>query len=213
MVSVKVTVFGANGGIGKHVVSQLLAARHIVAAVVRSGRAGEVPGAHLTEVPSLNDHELLVQVIAGADAVISTIGPRQSSDGPVASLATAAILRAMVEAGSSRIIAISATPVAETANTDGPVLRYLLVPLIRSLLAEHYLDLARMEGMMAGTRLHWTAIRPPRLTNGPLTGRYRTRMDANVPNGFRISRADAAHAMIAAATDPSTSGHAVSCAY
>jgi putative NADH-flavin reductase len=160
-------------------------------------------------VPGLGEPAPLRATVHGADAVISAVGPRRRRDGPVSSTATHAIIEAMRETGVRRLVAVSATPVIPADRGDGILLRFVLQPIVRAILADHYLDLARMEGMMAGSGLDCTAIRPPRLDDGPLTGTYRTRIDANVPHGYLISRADVAHAMIATAADATTIGHAI----
>ena len=63
---------------------------------------------------------------------------------------------------------------------------------------ERYADLARMEDVLRASDLDWTIFRPPRLTNGRLTGAYRTAVGRNLRGGALISRADVAHAMLAA---------------
>jgi hypothetical protein len=52
-----------------------------------------------------------------------------------------------------------------------------------------------MEGEIRRSKTAWTVVRPPKLVNKPLTGRYRTVVGGNVPRGYSISRADTAHAM------------------
>lgn len=205
----KITVFGVTGGIGRCVVGQLLDAGHEVTAVLRRGKAYDGRRARLAVVPGLDDPAHLRSAVAGADAVVSAVGPRSIGDGPVASTATRAILRAMAETGVSRIVAVSATPVVPATREDGSLLRFILLPLIRTILPGLYLDLARMEGMLDGSGLEWTAVRPPRLSSGPLTGTYRSRIGGNVPRGYLISRADVAHAMIAALGNPATVNNAV----
>jgi hypothetical protein len=71
-------------------------------------------------------------------------------------------------------------------------------------LCDLYIDLARMEGEIEQSELDWTVIRPPRLVDGPLTGAYRSVIGGNVPNGFVISRADTAHAMVSALGNAAT---------
>jgi putative NADH-flavin reductase len=61
-------------------------------------------------------------------------------------------------------------------------------------------DSAEMERIVMASDLDWTIARPPRLTNGPLTGRYGT-ADDRMPPGARgaaasISRADVAHFLL-----------------
>jgi uncharacterized protein YbjT (DUF2867 family) len=63
-----------------------------------------------------------------------------------------------------------------------------------------------MEADIRRSGTEWTVVRPPRLTDKPLTGRYRLAYGANVPNGGFASRADVAHAMLALLDDPKAVG-------
>src|SRR6266498_4519869 len=65
-------------------------------------------------------------------------------------------------------------------------------------------DLAAMEDEIRRSSTEWTVVRPPELVNKPLTGRYRIVIGGNVPRAYSISRADAAHAMLAMLDDPAT---------
>ena len=72
---------------------------------------------------------------------------------------------------------------------------------------------AAREDLLRDGNLDWTAIRPPRLTNGPLTGTYRTAIDRNVRHGLTISRPDVAHLMLTVLQQPETVRHSVGVAY
>jgi uncharacterized protein YbjT (DUF2867 family) len=76
-------------------------------------------------------------------------------------------------------------------------MKYLGTPIFRTVLRERYTDLALMEDLLRASGLDWTISQPPRLTNGRLTGRYRTALGRNLKPA-RVSRADVAHAMLAA---------------
>jgi len=89
------------------------------------------------------------------------------------------------------------------------VVRYLADPIVKRVLREHYADLARMEDVLRGSDLDWTAVRPPRLTDKPVTGRYRTAYGQNIRRGLFISRADVAHYMLWAIDQPGTFGQTV----
>jgi uncharacterized protein YbjT (DUF2867 family) len=91
--------------------------------------------------------------------------------------------------------------------------RRILLPLIGALLRDLYVDLAEMEDEIRRSTTDWTVLRPPKLVNKPLTGTYRTVVGGNVPRGYTISRADAAHAMLAALDDPGTFGQPIGVAY
>ena len=61
-----------------------------------------------------------------------------------------------------------------------------------------------MEDVLREADLDWTAVRPPRLTTKPVTGRYRIAVGQNVRRGLFISRADVAHYMLRAIGEPGT---------
>ena len=211
----KITVFGATGGIGGQVVRQALSAGHEVTAVVRDAARFDVghPALEIAAVPGLTDSEALRPLLEGRDAAISGVGPRGRNDGPVASSATGGILRAMEVSGVRRFVAVSAAPVGPVPAADSFVNRRILLPFISAMLRDLYADLAEMEDEIRRSATDWTVIRPPKLVNKPLTGRYRTVIDGNVPRGYTISRADVAHAMLAVLDDPATCGRAVGIAY
>jgi putative NADH-flavin reductase len=92
-------------------------------------------------------------------------------------------------------------------------MRSVLSPLIRRLFGPLYTDLAAMEDLLRDGSLDWTSVRPPRLTNGPLTGTYRTAIDRNVRHCLTISRPDVAHLMLTVLQQPETVRHSVGVAY
>ena len=171
------------------------------------------PALEVATVPSLTDPEVLHAVLEASDAAISGVGPRGRKDGPVASSATGGILRAMEASGVGRFVAVSAVPVGPVPEGESFVNRRILLPLISVFLRDLYADLAEMEDEIRRSTTEWTVVRPPKLVNKPLTGKYRTVVGGNVPRGYAISRADTAHAMLAVLGDPATLGQAVGVAY
>ena len=74
-------------------------------------------------------------------------------------------------------------------------MRHLLAPLTKAVLRKHYADLALMEDMLRESGLDWTVVRPPRLTDKPGTGNYRTAFGQNLRRGVddRPGRRRAVH--------------------
>jgi hypothetical protein len=75
--------------------------------------------------------------------------------------------------------------------------------LFTLLLKKVYADKSEQERLVTAGYPRWEIVRPGRLTNGAMTGRYRV-LDELV-NGMRvgaISRADVAHFMLAQAEHP-----------
>ena len=211
----KVTVFGATGGIGGHVVRQALAAGHRVTAVVRDPARFDMSHSALevTTVPGLADPEALRAALEGSDAAISGVGPRGRKDGPVASSTTRGMLRAIEASGVPRFVAVSAVPVGPVPDGESFLNRRILLPFISAFARDVYADLAEMESEIRRSATQWTIVRPPRLVNKPLTGKYRTVVGGNVPRGYAISRADVAHLMLAVLDDPATLRQAIGVAY
>lgn len=201
---IKLVIFGAGGRTGTHLLAQALERGDEVTAVVR--RQTALPaGATQRIVPDLADTAAVRAAIRDADAVLSAIGPRSRADAPVAAPAT----RHILAAAPRRIVVISAAPVEPPPADDGFISRRIALPIVGRALRPVYDDLREMEEALAASDAVWTAFRPPMLTNGTATGRYRTRVGGAVPRGFTVSRADLAAAMLEALDRPETERRAV----
>jgi putative NADH-flavin reductase len=208
----KLTIFGATGGIGAELFQQSLAAGHEVTVAVRNpsklvaNRNGTRVITADLETP---EPRALESAVAGTDAVLSGVGPRPMAKAGVAEHGTRAIVAAMRATGVRRIIVVSAAPISTMPSPGRPhppshdpgegfFMRNLGTPFFKTVLRERYTDLALMEDVLRASDLDWTIFRPPRLTNGRITGTYRTAFGRNLKGGALISRANVAHAMLAA---------------
>ena len=215
----KLTIFAATGGIGRQISEQAVDAGYDVTAVVRNPQ--KLPGDLSRQVRVVTadlaapDPAMLKSAVEGADAVLSGLGPTSNSEAGVATQGTRAIVAAMNATGARRIVVVSAAPIGTVPSPgrpnppkhdpgDGFVLRHLLSPLTKAALRKHYADLAQMEDVLRDSDLDWTAVRPPRLTDKPLTGTYRMAYGQNLRRGLFISRADVAHYMLRALDQPET---------
>ena len=222
----KLTIFAATGGIGRLILEQALAAGHEVTAVARHPE-GLPAQARLVAVDlAAPDTPALEAAVRGADAVISGLGPRPlaAARAGITSKGTQAIIRAMRAVGARRLVVVSAAPVGTVPSPGNPhppkhdpsegfFTRHLLGPLVKAIMRTHYADLALMEDHLRESDLDWTSVRPPRLTNGRLTGTYRTAIGRNVPGGGSLSRADTAQLMLAVLARPETIGQTVAGGY
>ncbi|MFE7586197.1 NAD(P)-dependent oxidoreductase [Streptomyces gardneri] len=211
----RLTVFGATGGIGREIVRQALASGHEVTAVVRDPARLEVTGERLVvHRADLADPETLRAAVTGRDAVLSGLGARGRADAAtgVAARLTRSVLAAMEAERVRRLLVVSAAPVGPAAEGDG-VLDKAVLAVISSVLRDVYADLRVMESALAASATDWTSVRPPKLTDKPLTGRYRTVVGGNPPRGRTLARADVAHAMLAMIDAPTTVGQGVGVAY
>ncbi|MEU9075091.1 SDR family oxidoreductase [Kitasatospora sp. NPDC004745] len=206
----RLTVLGATGGVGRHLVGHALADGHQVVAAVRDPARLPLRHERLTVVRAdALDPASLKPVVEGADAVLSGIGANGRSD-PLkpASTSARAVVAAMTEAGVRRILTVSAAPLNRTGAGQSVLAGRILSPLLRAFLRDVYTDLEAMERVLRASGLDWTAVRPPRLTDGPGRGHYRRSVDSGPPTSS-VSRSDVARAMLDLVAAPETFGHTV----
>lgn len=206
----KLTVLGATGGVGRHLVAHALADGHRVTAVVRDPARLPVEHENLTVVRgNALEAASLKSAVEGADAVVSGIGQAGRRD-PLrpASTSARAVSEAMTATGVRRLVVVSAAPLNRSGAGDSAFVRRVASPLLWAVLGELYTDLELMERVLRYGGLEWTSIRPPKLTDRPGTGTYRKAVEAS-PGGTSIARADVARAMLDAVDDPETVGRAV----
>ena len=224
----KLTIFAATGGIGRHVLEQAAAAGHDVTAVVRNPK--KLPEQVREKVRTVTadlagpDLGALKSAVAGADAVLSGLGPRKLSEAGITSRGTRVIVDAMKATDARRIVVVSAAPIGTVPSPGRPnpprhdpgegfFMRNLLSPMIKTVLRKHYADLALMEDILRDSGLDWTVLRPPRMTDKPFTGRYRTAYGQNLRGGLTISRADVADMMLRVLEQPASINQAIGIAY
>jgi putative NADH-flavin reductase len=202
----RLTIFGASGQTGRHLLKQALADGHTVTAVVRD--PARLPARHQRlklVVADVLDPAAIQPAVAGADAVVSALGPHPPRNrSSIMSAGTASILHAMRATGTSRLVVISAAPVASDDHGTTLPYRLLVAPLLRTLLGGLYADMAIMEDTIKRSGTDWTIMRPPWLSDGPRTGTWRQAKDSNLRRGSRISRADLADAILASLDNPDT---------
>ncbi|MDA2812194.1 SDR family oxidoreductase [Nocardiopsis sp. RSe5-2] len=206
-------VFGATGGTGKEITAQALDAGHTVTAVVRDPARLPIEHDRLSTVEMDSfTADALVPVLADADAVLSGLGASARAGSPATAWARA-VVAAMEKTGERRIVAVSAAPLGGPVPGDPLLHRLVVHPLIGRIFADVYRDLRTMERTLRDSGAPWTAVRPPRLTDRPKTGTYRSVVGANPPGGATISRADLAHAVLEVLERPETERGPLGVAY
>ena len=207
----RLTVFGATGGIGTEVVGQALARGHEVTAVVRDPARLAVPSATALTVITADvmDPSAIKPSLDGADAVASALGPRRGGPPNILTDSMQSILSAMDATGVRRLIAVSASGFF-VEEGEGFVTGKIAKPILRRTLRNNMIDTHQMETLITASLTDWTLMRPAQLTNAP--GRpYKTALDRYV--GPRIARADAADAILNALSDDKTIHHRVNLGY
>jgi putative NADH-flavin reductase len=198
--TMNIFIAGANGGIGRQAVEQALQAGHRVTALVRNPAKLQLMHPNLNIIKGdIMQPESFADEMAGQQIVLSTLGVSGGlfSDKPTTlySQGNANLLKAMEQHGVKRIICISASAL-EISPVIPWYVRLVARNVIQKLLKHMYADLRRMEAIIKESSADWTIIRPPQLTDKPLTTNYRTAVNRFLKNCLQVSRADVAHYMI-----------------
>lgn len=204
----KLTILGASGRIGRLVAGQALAAGHEVTVLVRDpARLGVDSSRVRVVIGAIDDGDAVDRAIAGADAVISAIGPDANSPEQVERLRAGMrhTIAAMQRHGVRRIVNLSGAGITAPGESK-PLLDRLATRVVR-LFSGHVVAAKQAEyDELAATDLEWIAVRPALVTDGPRTGRY-VAGPGELRPGARISRADVADLMLAEAERPTHAGH------
>jgi putative NADH-flavin reductase len=188
-------VFGATSKTGQHVVERALDAGHQVRAFARTPAKMELRHARLEVVEGDALHpDDVERAVAGQDAVISLIGPTETSPKFVASRSTEHILSAMRDHGVQRLVvaSVAGIPVGEEGRGLGA---RLITGLLKLILGDMFTDRRRQLELLQQSDRAWTALRLPRLTDAPPTGDYELGITGFSPT-MSITRADLAQAML-----------------
>lgn len=191
----KIAVFGATGGVGRHVVEQALERGHQVIAYARDG--SRVPHAGQVEVVvgQLDDTKTLARCIEHADAVVNTLGARTNSPDqpPLFERAVTQIVAQMKQHDVRRLVSIAGAGVI--LEEDEMTLGRRIIGVILSLVAKHVTRAKELEvEVIRRSDLDWVIVRPPRIVEGAATKDYEV-APWRVP-GSKISQGDVAHFML-----------------
>lgn len=190
-------MFGPTGGTGRSVIAQALTVGDKVTALAREPAALSEFGGRITVVGGdVLDRDDVARTVEGAEVVISALGIGMHRHATtVYSRGTANIIDAMKADGVRRLLVVS------TSSLEIPSPRqvgeWLLAKvLLHRLLAKPYADMALMEHAVRTSGLDWTLVRAARLTDGPLTGQYRTAVNRKLRGCWSVSRRDVAHYLL-----------------
>lgn len=197
----RIAIFGATGDTGRPLVRQALDAGHDVTVLVRDpaklppavqGRVRVVTG-------EVADAAAVSEALRDREAAISVLGPSKGSSPEALTQGTAHILTAVREHGVRRFVTLLGAGVVvpeDELALGGKV----AAALVRLLNARDLREKERQLRLLEASDVEWVVVRPPRLTNDPPTGRYRSGyLQLSMAN--KVSRADLADFILRQLTD------------
>ncbi len=201
----KLTILGGTGRTGRLVVEQALKAGHDVVVLARSPEKLGLENPRLKSVKgSLAERDKIAQAVAGADAVVSTLGPTSNKASFEISQATTLLVETMKSAGVRRLVITAGAGVGAPGDQPKTVDR-VIVRLLKTFNGNVYEDMVRTVDVVKASGLDWTVVRAPRLTDGAATGKVRQGA-VGKDIGTQITRADLAGFILASVSDPGAIG-------
>jgi putative NADH-flavin reductase len=190
-----VTVFGATGAIGQQVVQQLRASGHAVTAYVRNpGKVPSMWGQDVTVVTGeITDGVAIHGAVAGADAVVSALGPsmdRTATGLPLVE-GTRHIVAAMQRHGVRRYVG-NATPSVLDPREKGTWQTRLPTFMAKTFLRRAYDEITGMSQTVMNSGLDWTIVRFTAPKDGAAKGKLRVGFFGTDKLGMAVTRADIA---------------------
>jgi putative NADH-flavin reductase len=207
----KITVIGASAGVGLQVTRLALEkGQEVTTLSRRTVPLPDHPKLKRVQGSATNPSDVQAAV-EGADAILVTLGVKSPFATTLFSDSARILLRVLQDTDST------ATLIVLTGFGTGDSWGYNSLPmklLFTLLLKKVYADKSEQERIIAEAYPRWEIVRPGRLTNGTMTGRYRV-LD-HLVEGMRvgaISRSDVAHFMVTQAEQPTYLGKYVALTY
>jgi len=191
----RITIFGATGRTGLHIVEQALERGYEVTAFVRNpDRLGEFRSQVDVVQGDILEKEPVSRAVAGADALISVLGPTQNEPTFEVSQGTRHILDGMQQHGVRRLIVSAGAGVGDP--NDEPKLFNKIINILLKLFSRYvYEDMARTVEIVRNSNVDWTVVRVPMLSDEPAKGDVQVGW-VGKGMGSRITRADMAGFML-----------------
>ena len=189
----RLTVFGGTGGTGTAIIDLALAAGHEVMAFIRDQSRLKRPDQVRMIESDLKHAHRIDEAIAGSEAVLVALGPRNS---PPELITTGLrhIITSMEQRGIKRIIAVSCARM-RTPHESTPLVERISVLLAAAAARRDIVAKQEQLRLLSSSSLEWTALRAGRLARTAASGKYRfddDRTHSNAP----LSREDLAHAVM-----------------
>ncbi len=160
----RVGVLGASGSVGQLIVDEALAAGHDVVGQTRDarrlsglGKAVSAPGKLQPMAFDPADPVALRTFVGNLDAVVFALGVDRSGSKTFFSDVTRALLAAMAQSGTGRLIAITGVGAGETRGHGGWLYNQVIFPLFTR---QRYIDKDQQEALIRASGLDWTIVRP-----------------------------------------------------
>jgi len=191
----KILIFGASGATGRYLISQALRLNHFVTAFVRNASKLRSENVNIKVINGdVTDYRCVEDAVRNQDVVLSTLGASNPFKRDLKLIiGIQNIVTAMMKQKVSRFIYQSFLGVQENREALGFVVNHVIPVILKSVISDH----EAKENIIMERNFDWTIVRCSMLTNGSLTGKYRTGEDIKSSSIIPlVSRADVSDFML-----------------
>lgn len=166
----QILVIGATGGTGKQAVEQALQRGHYVTAFVRDSSKLTIQHPNLTIFTGdILQPDTLLPAVRRQDAVFCALGGRLGQTDHAVEDGTKNLIAVMKQAGVRRLLLVSSLGVGTSYEEASLPSKLIIKTLLSGLVDEK----EKQERVVQASDLDWIVVRPTRLADGPVTGKYR----------------------------------------
>jgi putative NADH-flavin reductase len=208
----KISIIGASAGVGLETTLRALQQGHQVTTLSR--RIDTLPQhPSLTKVQGSSTNPIDTEnALLGAEAILVTLGTGSSIKATTLFTESARVMMQVQQklGSTAPMIVLTGFGAGDSSNYHSPIIKFLFNLFLKVV----YIDKSEMERLIVAGYPNWEFVRPGRLTNGLLKGKYRI-MDT-LTKGMKVSafsRADVAHFMVSQAENPTYLGKYVALSY
>jgi putative NADH-flavin reductase len=207
----KIVVIGASAGVGLQAARLALEQGHEVTTLSRRVLPlPDHPKLRRIQGSATNPHDVRTAA-EGAGAILVTLGVKSPFATTLFSDSARLLLQVLQETSSTpTLIVLTGFGAGDSWSYNSLPMKLFFTLLLKAV----YADKSEQERLIACGYPRWEIVRPGRLTNGTMTGRYRVLDD--LVEGMKvgaISRSDVAHFMVAQAAHPTYLGKYVALTY
>lgn len=161
-----VSVFGASGRTGHAFVRIAAEAGLLQRLHYRNKPSDLIPDTATVVVGALADPTAVREVLRGADAVVIVLGPRPDARGVFCATATKAIIAGMRTQGVPRVLCVTGAMIGELPRNVGLAMKLFAFAQRKTERVDMLDDRDEQERLVRNSKLAWTVVKPPRLTDG-----------------------------------------------
>ncbi|MEE3625399.1 SDR family oxidoreductase [Nitrospirillum sp. BR 11752] len=194
----KIALFGGTGPTGRHIIEEALRQGYQLSVYTRdAGKLSTFGNRIDVVVGDLNNREAIKACVAGANAVISALGPnrlKSRAKRPI-KRGLSTIISVMEEQKVRRLIQIS-TAAYRDPNDGFDFKSRAFVLLFKLIVRNAYDDIKSTAELVSNSCLDWTLVRIPNLKDGPATGQVDIGWYGRTKLGTKLSRGNLAKFLV-----------------